>query len=90
LEELDFADDLALLSHIINRCRDNIELRGTMSTHLGLNRSKTKIMKANTKNNNPIILKGEPLEMTDSLTQLGSTNKKEAQKMMSMQDYKKG
>ena len=30
-------------------------------------RSKTKIMKANTKNNNPITLNGEPLEETDSI-----------------------
>ena len=30
-------------------------------------------MKANTKNNNPITLNGEPLEETDSFTYLGST-----------------
>ena len=30
-------------------------------------------MKANTKNNNPITFKGEPLEDTDSFAYLGST-----------------
>jgi hypothetical protein len=46
-----------------------------MSTQLGvnINRSKTRIMKANTKNNNPITMNGEPLEETDSFTYLGST-----------------
>ena len=46
-----------------------------MSTQLGLNinRSKTRIVKANTKNNNPITMNGEPLEETDSFTYLGST-----------------
>ena len=43
-----------------------------VSTQLGfnINISKTKIMKANTKNNNPITWNGEPL---DSFTYLGNT-----------------
>ena len=46
-----------------------------MSTQLGLNinRSKIRIMKANTKNNNPITMNGEPLEEAYSFTYLGST-----------------
>ena len=58
-----------------NRCRKKTEQLNTVSIQLGLNinRSKTKIMKANTKNNNPITLNGEPLEETDSFTYLGST-----------------
>ena len=59
----------------INKCRKKTELLNTVSTQLGLNinRSKTRIMKANTKNNNPITMNGEPLEETDSFTYLGST-----------------
>ncbi|KAK2175270.1 hypothetical protein NP493_740g01014 [Ridgeia piscesae] len=68
----------SLSSHTaINRCRKK-ELLNRVSTQIGLNinRSKTRIMKANTKNNNPTTLKGEPLEKTDSFTYLGSTIKK--------------
>ncbi|KAK2192708.1 hypothetical protein NP493_24g02000 [Ridgeia piscesae] len=64
----------------------------TVSTQLGLNinSNKIKIMKANTKNNNPITLNGEPLEETDSFTYLGSTvNKMEAQKKTSKLGYRK-
>ena len=69
------ADDLALLSHSHQQMQAKSELLNTVSTQLGLNinRSKTKIMKANTKNNNPVTLKGEPLEETDSFTYLDST-----------------
>ncbi|KAK2190718.1 hypothetical protein NP493_73g05063 [Ridgeia piscesae] len=81
----------SLSSHkAINRCRGKTELLNTVSTQLGLNinRSKPKIMKTNTKNNNPITLKGEPLEETDSFTYLGSTIiTNEAQKM-SKQGYR--
>ena len=75
LEDLDFADDLALLSHSHKQMQEKTEQLNTVSTQLGLNinRSKTKIMKANTKNNNPITLNGEPLEETDAFTYLGST-----------------
>ena len=75
LEDLDFADDLALLSHSHQQMQEKTELLNTVSTQLGLNinRSKTRIMKANTKNNNPITMNREPLEETDSFTYLGST-----------------
>ena len=71
LEDLDFADDLALLSHSHQQMQEKTELLNTVSTQLGfnINRSKTRIMKANTKNNNPIAMNGEPLEETN----LGST-----------------
>ena len=75
LEDLDLADDLALLSHSHQQMQEKTELLNTVSTQPGLNinRSKTRIMKANTKNNSPITLNGEPLEETDSFTYLGST-----------------
>ncbi|KAK2191066.1 hypothetical protein NP493_60g03025 [Ridgeia piscesae] len=75
LEDLDFADDLALLSHSHQQMQEKTQLLNTVSTQLGrnINRSKTRIMKANTKNNNPITMNGEPLEETESFTYLGST-----------------
>ena len=74
MEDLDFADHLALLSHSHPQMQEQTELLKTVSTHIGLNinRNKTRIMKANTKNNNPITLNREPLEETDSFTYLGS------------------
>ena len=46
LEDLDFADDLALLSHSHKQMQEKTEQLNTVSTQLGLNinRSKTKIM----------------------------------------------
>ncbi|KAK2185503.1 hypothetical protein NP493_232g00024 [Ridgeia piscesae] len=58
--------------------QEKTELLTTVSTQLGLNinRSKTKVMKANKKNNNPITMKGDPLEERKTETEftyLGST-----------------
>ncbi|KAK2181583.1 hypothetical protein NP493_391g01000 [Ridgeia piscesae] len=93
LEDLDFADDLAFLSHSHQQMQEKTELLNTVSTQLGpnINRSKTRIMKANTKNNNPITLNGEPLEETVSFTYMGGTINKqeEAQKKTSKQRYRK-
>ena len=84
MEDLDFADDLALLSHSHQQMQEKIEQLNTVSTQLGLNinRNKTKIMKA-------ITLNGEPLEETDSFTYLGSTIKMEAPKKTSKQETRK-
>ena len=66
------------VSHNHQQRQEKTELLNTVSTQLRLNinRSTTNIVKANTKNNNPITLKGEPLEETDSFTYLGSTKNK--------------
>ena len=88
LEDLNSADDLALLSHSHKHMQGKIKLVNTVSTQLGLNIniSKTNIMKVNTKNN-PIT---SPLEETDSITYLDSTiNKNGAQKKTSKQGYRK-
>ncbi|KAK2194215.1 hypothetical protein NP493_1g00012 [Ridgeia piscesae] len=73
----------------INRCRKT-ELLNTVSTQLGLNtnRSKTKIMKAKTKNNNTITLEATE---RDTLVHIHEQyNKKmEAQKKTSKQEYRK-
>ena len=82
LEDLDFADDLALISHSHQQMQEKTELLNTVSTQLGLNinRSKTSILKANTKNNNPI---------THSHTWAIQSTNMEAQKKMSKQGYRK-
>ncbi|KAK2180266.1 hypothetical protein NP493_448g00014 [Ridgeia piscesae] len=93
LEDLDVADDLALLSHSHQQMQEKTELLNTVSTQLGLNinRSKTRIMKANTKNNNPITMNGDPLEETEnhSHTWAVQSTKMEAQKKTSKQGYRK-
>ena len=74
LEDLTFVDGLTLLSHSHQQMQKTTELLNTLSTQLGnnINRSKTKIMQANTKTTNPVTLKGESLEKTNSFTYLGS------------------
>ena len=73
LQHLDFADDLAIMSHSHQQMRKT-EILSIVSTRIGfnVNRSKTKTIRANTKKNNPVTLRGEPLEETDSFMYLGS------------------
>ncbi|VDO73636.1 unnamed protein product [Schistosoma margrebowiei] len=65
LEDLDFAVDLALLSHT----HEEMQMKTTSvaaasaSVGLGTNNGKSNILKYNTENTNPITLVGEALEM---------------------------
>ena len=70
LEDLDFADDLALLSHSHEQMQDKTDLLNLVSAQTNMN--KTKIMKANTKSKNVVIVGGKRLEETDCFTYLGS------------------
>ena len=74
LDDLDFADDLALLSHTYNQMLEKTSVLDTTAQQLGLNihRKKTKVSRMNTANTNPIPLKGEPIEDVNSFTYLGS------------------
>ncbi|VDO62015.1 unnamed protein product [Schistosoma curassoni] len=74
LEDLDFADDLALLSHTHEQMQIKIASVAAVSASVGLNihKGKTKVLKYNTENNNPITLDGETLEDVESFTYLGS------------------
>ena len=65
------------MSHSLQQIQEKTDFLNTMSTQIGLNinRSKKRIMKANTKNKNPVIVGGEPLEETDSFKYLGIINK---------------
>ena len=74
LDDLDFADDLALLSHSHEQMQEKTDLLNLVSAQTGLNinMNKTKIMKANTKSKNVVTVGGKPLEETDCFTYLGS------------------
>ncbi|VDP81546.1 unnamed protein product [Schistosoma mattheei] len=74
LDDLDFADDLALLSHTHEQMQIVTASVSAVSASVGLNihKGKTKVLKYNTENSNPITLDGETLEDVDSFTHLGS------------------
>ena len=75
LDDLDFADDLAILSHNARQMQEktNILVNTSYKVGLKINRSKTKLMKINTNNDTPILLEGESLEEVDEFIYLGST-----------------
>ena len=74
LDDLDFADDLALLSHSHRQMQDKTTLLETTSAGTGLkiNRKKTELMKMNTTANVPITVGGEPIREVESFVYLGS------------------
>ena len=74
LEDLDFADDLALLSHRIQDIRDKTRALEVQSAKVGLkiNATKTKLMRIGTKRDNSVSVTGEWVEEVDEFTYLGS------------------
>ena len=74
LDNLDFADDLALLSHNHSQMQDKTTLLETTSAGIGLkiNRKKTELMKMNTTANAPVTVVGEPIREVESFVYLGS------------------
>ena len=74
LEDLDFADDLALLSHRIKDMRDKTEKLYEKGRKIGLkvNIKKTKIMKVMTRKSGAISVQNEDIEEVDQFTYLGS------------------
>ncbi|VDO56410.1 unnamed protein product [Schistosoma margrebowiei] len=74
LDDLDFADDLALLSHTHEQMQIKTVSVSAVSASASLNihKGKTKVLKFKTKNSNPITLDGETLEDVKSFTYLGS------------------
>ncbi|VDP73603.1 unnamed protein product [Schistosoma mattheei] len=73
-DDLDFADDLALLSHTHEQIQMKRSHIAAVSGSVGLNihKGKTKVLKYNTENTKPITLDGETLEDVESFTYLGS------------------
>lgn len=74
LNDLDFADDLALLSHNRKQMQEKTNILADTSTQLGLNihQGKTKILRIGTSNEDPVDLWGTALEEVQSFTYLGS------------------
>ena len=75
LDDLDFADDLALLAHIQNQMHDKTCRLETFSAKTGLriNPRKTELIKIYTTANTPITVGGKPIKEVESYVYLGST-----------------
>ncbi|VDP33064.1 unnamed protein product [Schistosoma curassoni] len=73
LDDLDLADDLALLSYSHEQIQKKTASVAAVSISAGLNihKGKTNILKYNMENTNPITLNGEVLEEVESFTYLG-------------------
>ena len=74
LEELDFADDLAVLSSKLEHLQEKTDrlTRYAKGTELNINASKTQVMYINNSQNAPITVNGKPLENVEDFTYLGS------------------
>ena len=75
LDDIDFADDIALLSHNRNQMQDKTTILASASAQTGLkiNLSKTELLKVNTTAQAPITVSDEPIREVESFTYLGST-----------------
>ncbi|KAI8503757.1 hypothetical protein Bbelb_187280 [Branchiostoma belcheri] len=74
LEDLDFADDLALLSHNHRQMQDKTTTLDTTSNSTGLriSKKKTDVMRINTTSNTPVTIGGVPVKEAESFVYLGS------------------
>ncbi|VDP23732.1 unnamed protein product [Schistosoma margrebowiei] len=80
LDDLDFVDDLALLSHIYEymEMTTTSEAAALALVDFNIHKGKSKILKYNTENINPITLDGETLDDVESFTYMGSIIDKQA------------
>ena len=74
LDDLDFADDIALLSHNHQQMQEKTSLVAQNSEKLGLkiHNEKSKLLKVNSTSTHPISIETKTLEEVDSFTYLGS------------------
>ena len=74
LDDLDYADDIALLSHNHKQMEEKLSCLEERAAETGLiiSTKKTKVLKANTTNQAKLKVKSTPLEEVDSFTYLGS------------------
>ncbi|VDO91174.1 unnamed protein product [Schistosoma margrebowiei] len=74
IKSVDFADDLALLSHTHEQIQIKTVSVAAVSASVGpsIHKGKTKVLKFKVENSNPITLDGETLENVESFTYLGS------------------
>ena len=74
LEDLDFADDLALISSTFGQIQRKIDClnRSGKGTGLKISTKKTKVMRINVNNNNAVLIDGQEVEDVDSFDYLGA------------------
>ena len=74
LEDLDFTDDLVLLSHRLQDMQGKVDALGETAQRVGLkiNKGKTKVMRVCTTQEAPITIEGSPVENVEEFTYLGS------------------
>ena len=74
LEDLVFADNISMLSSRHRDIQDKSDRLTTLASQLGMNIQvkKTKIMKMNTNNSEPVIINNQHIEEVDEFTYLGS------------------
>ena len=74
LDDLDFADDIALLSHTHKQMQEKTQIVAENSARLGLkiHQGKSKVLKVNSINASPITIEEKALEEVGSFTYLGS------------------
>ena len=74
LDDLDYADDLALLSHNHLQMQDETSRLAEESAKLGLriNKVKNKVLRINTTSEVPVVVEGQPLENVKEFSHLGS------------------
>ncbi len=74
LEDLDFADDVCLISATHKQMQRKTEKLSVNASKLGMsvNIPKTKVLKVNGKMNSPVSLPGEVIESVDEFCYLGS------------------
>jgi flagellum-specific peptidoglycan hydrolase FlgJ len=74
LEDLDFADDVALLAHSHNHMQEKLYTLHRNSTSIGLNINiaKTKVLKCNISNESHIKINDDLIEEVEDFTYLGS------------------
>ncbi|VDP43119.1 unnamed protein product [Schistosoma margrebowiei] len=74
LDDLDFADDLALLSQMQQQMQEKTNSVAPASAAVGLNihKGKSKILRYSTACSNPVTIDGEDLEDVKTFIYLGS------------------
>ena len=74
LEDLDFADDIALLTHTHQSMQSKLTrlAKISMQTGLRIRKSKTKVTRVNTRNADKIELDGEEIDDVEDFVYLGS------------------
>ena len=74
LEDLDYADDLALLSHTYQHIQEKTNSLHKYASQVGLNvnKKKSEVMTINANNNSSVKIEGHELPTTKSFTYLGS------------------